>query len=167
MARALPRRWEFRRAIEAMGLAVPDVAIIDELYDEIDYDGDGTLTIEEIHFFLRTGRHRKSHRKNGRKVPRLANEGTGAPAADELGAAPCRPRLEGLLEGLPSLPLRGLEDTSASAQSGRNAKALPARRGAVEGSRSLPMLRPPKQQPSRPMLRTSASYATVGLPRGF
>ena len=46
-------KWEFRRAVVAMGLVVPDVMLIDQVFDVMDVNRSGTLSLEEIGFQLR------------------------------------------------------------------------------------------------------------------
>lgn len=53
-------KWEFRRAVGKMGVIVPNIYLIDELFDEIDTDRSGSLSMDEINFFFRHGRTRKA-----------------------------------------------------------------------------------------------------------
>ena len=46
-------KWQFRRAIAATGLRVPDQAMVDEFFDAMDTNKNGKLTLQEIHGWLR------------------------------------------------------------------------------------------------------------------
>ena len=46
-------KWQFRRAIAATGLRVPDQAMVDEFFDTMDTNKNGKLTLQEIHGWLR------------------------------------------------------------------------------------------------------------------
>ena len=39
-------RWEFRRAIGSMGVIVPSIAMVDDLFDEMDKDKSGALSYD-------------------------------------------------------------------------------------------------------------------------
>ena len=49
------RPAQFRRAVTAMGLVVPDVTMIDEVFDSMDTDHSGTLSFNECYRKLRNG----------------------------------------------------------------------------------------------------------------
>lgn len=211
-------RMEFRKAVAAVGPRGASTELIDELFDQVDLDGNGHLTIEEINHFLNHGckapdkgvhlglnqalrtsllneagpRRLRSMstpmRRSTRAVSPVTNYSqwapTQTPTPPSTGGSP-RPPTEpkpppsgpGLWSETPSSkPVR--PPRPASAKRGgfvkfdtRAGGAVDVSDGAADGplvsprshgaAVSLPMLRPPAQQKSKPMPESHASNGFI------
>jgi len=157
-------KWEFRRAIAAMGVVVADIAMVDHLFDVMDTDRSGTLSLEEISQQLRRGVTGESPRRKGfpralaRNPEQCSPSGRIGPRGiwlpQDSSTSPSRVRVAVSLAELPqstvsrSLPLvRPPRAQDAPQRSPPSIRARAPRRDV----QSLPLLRPPAQSPAKRM----------------
>lgn len=144
-------KWQFRRAVGAMGVVAPDRALVDELFDEMDIDGSGSLDSDEIIRWIRRG---VAWRRKAARIQRSAWRSVVKAAAASPDVA-MRDRARG--HALPAIQISPIKSELPSASPARKWQRQPTRPSLskVQQPGALQMPSPPRmrQVQSLPMLR--------------